>query len=103
MESQNPRSGNERRMLFISHATPENNAFARWLALQLANEATQEFVRQCRRMTVTTHLAQNDARRGGRAIDARTTRHTSYPVRQKKRKRIEECFGWLKDIALLCN
>lgn len=38
MEAQNPLSGNERRMLFISHATPEDNAFARWLALQLANE-----------------------------------------------------------------
>ena len=23
------------------------------------------------------------------------------PISQKKRKRIEECFGWLKDIALL--
>jgi len=23
------------------------------------------------------------------------------PVSQKKKKRIEECFGWLKDIALL--
>jgi hypothetical protein len=27
-----------RRMLFLSHATPEDNGFARWLALQLANE-----------------------------------------------------------------
>jgi hypothetical protein len=35
------------------------------------------------------------------AIDARTTRHAGYAVSQKKRKRIEECFGWLKDIALL--
>ncbi len=46
-------------------------------------------------------MAQNDERRGGSAIDARTTRHASYDVSQKKRKRIEECFGWLKDIALL--
>jgi hypothetical protein len=38
---------------------------------------------------------------GGSAIDERTTRHTSYAVSQKKRKRIEECFGWLKYIALL--
>ncbi len=62
---------------------------------------TQEFVEECRRMNVTPHVAQNDGRRSGSAIDARTTRHTSYPVSQKKRKRIEECFGWLKDIALL--
>jgi len=62
---------------------------------------TQEFVEECRRMNVTPHVAQNDGRRGGSAIDARTTRHTGYPEGQKKRKRIEECFGWLKDIALL--
>ncbi len=41
------------------------------------------------------------ARRGGSAIDARTTRHAGYGISQKKRKRIEECFGWLKTIALL--
>jgi hypothetical protein len=28
----------ERQMLFLSHATPEDNDFTRWLALQLANE-----------------------------------------------------------------
>jgi hypothetical protein len=28
----------ERNMLFLSHATPEDNEFARWLALQLASE-----------------------------------------------------------------
>jgi len=28
-------------------------------------------------------------------------RHASYTISQKKRKRIEECFGWLKTIALL--
>jgi transposase len=62
---------------------------------------TAEFVDQCRHMNVTPHVAQNDGRRGGSAIDARTTRHAGYKVSQKKRKRIEECFGWLKDIALL--
>ena len=35
------------------------------------------------------------------AIDRRTTRHAGYQVSQQKRKRIEECFGWLKTIALL--
>ena len=62
---------------------------------------TQEFVGECRQMNVTPHVAQNDGRRGGSAVDARTTRHASYTVSQKKRKRIEECFGWLKDIDLL--
>jgi transposase len=62
---------------------------------------TAEFIDQCRHMNVTPHVAQNTARPGGSAIDARTTRHAGYGVSQKKRKRIEECFGWLKDIALL--
>jgi transposase len=62
---------------------------------------TADFVAECRHMNVTPHVAQNTARLGGSAIDSRTTRHTSYAMSQKKRKRIEECFGWLKDIALL--
>jgi transposase len=62
---------------------------------------TAEFVDQCRHMNVTPHVAQNTARPGGSAIDARTTRHAGYDLSQKKRKRIEECFGWLKDIALM--
>ncbi len=62
---------------------------------------TAEFVRECRNMRVTPHVAQNLARRGGSAIDGRTTQHAGYQISQKKRKRIEECFGWLKTIALL--
>ena len=34
-------------------------------------------------------------------MDGRTTQHAGYGISQKKRKRIEECFGWLKTIALL--
>jgi hypothetical protein len=37
----------------------------------------------------------------GSAIDGRTTRHAGYAVSQRKRKRIEECFGWLKTVALM--
>jgi hypothetical protein len=62
---------------------------------------TAEFVAECRHMNVTPHVARNTARPGGSAIDGRTTRHAGYAVSQKKRKRIEECFGWMKDIALL--
>jgi transposase len=62
---------------------------------------TAEFIDECRHMNVTPHVAQNTSRPGGSAIDARTTRHAGYDISQKKRKRIEECFGWLKDIALL--
>jgi transposase len=62
---------------------------------------TANFVAECRHMQVTPHVAQNDKRRGGSAIDERTTRHKGYRISQRKRKRIEECFGWLKTIALL--
>ncbi|HEV2182035.1 MAG TPA: IS5 family transposase [Candidatus Acidoferrales bacterium] len=62
---------------------------------------TAEFVRECRNMGITPHVAQNLGRRGGSAIDSRTTQHAGYRISQKKRKRIEECFGWLKTVALL--
>jgi transposase len=62
---------------------------------------TFDFVSECRKLGVTPHVAQNNQRRGGSAIDERTTRHPGYGLSQIKRKRIEECFGWLKTIALL--
>ena len=62
---------------------------------------TRGFVAECRHLRMTPHVAQNLGRPGGSAIDGRTTRHPGYAVSQRKRKRIEECFGWLKTIALL--
>ena len=62
---------------------------------------TQEFVRECHHVRATPHVAQNTNRKGGSAIDGRTTRHSGYAVSQRKRKRIEECFEWLKTIALI--
>ena len=52
-------------------------------------------------MNVTPHVAQNANRAGRSAINGRTTRHAGYALSQRKRKRIEECFGWLKTVALL--
>jgi hypothetical protein len=60
---------------------------------------TQDFVRECHHLNVTPQVAQNVNRPGGSSIDGRTTRHAGYAVSQRKRKRIEECFGWLKTIA----
>ena len=65
------------------------------------NYDTRDFVAECRNLHGTPHVAQNEGRRGGSAIDGRTTRHAGYAVSQRKRKRIEECFGWMKSIALL--
>jgi len=63
---------------------------------------TKGFVSDLRARRVTPHVAQNDKRRrGGSAIDKRTTRHPGYAVSQRKRKRVEEIFGWLKTVGLL--
>jgi hypothetical protein len=49
---------------------------------------TADFVRECRNIWVTPHVAQNLGRRGGSAIDNRTTLHEGYARSQKKWKRI---------------
>ena len=60
---------------------------------------TADFVAQVRQVDTTPHVAQNDTRRGGSAIDARTTRHPGYAMSQHARPRIEPAFAWLKTIA----
>ena len=60
---------------------------------------TRGFVRACREINVTPHVAQNLTRIGGSAIDGRTTRHIGYEISQRKRKCIEQCFGWAKTIG----
>jgi hypothetical protein len=54
-----------------------------------------DFVSELRHMNVTPHVAQNDTNRRS-AINQRTTRHDGYCVSQRKRKRIEEVFGWMQ-------
>ena len=65
------------------------------------NYDTQDFVAQLRDLAVTPHVAQNEANNRISAIDGRTTRHKGYQISQRKRKQVEEGFGWLKVIALL--
>ena len=60
---------------------------------------TRDFVESCRALKVTPHVAQNLARPGGSALDARTVRHPGYAVSQWIRKRVEETFGWMKTIG----
>ena len=60
---------------------------------------TRWFVAALRERKVTPHVAQNDTKRQS-AIDKRTTRHEGYAVSQRKRKRVEEVFGWMKTVAL---
>jgi transposase len=60
---------------------------------------TRDFIDACRQRRVTPHVASNDTRNGGSAIDGRTTRHAGYAISQTIRKRIEEHFGWGKTIG----
>ena len=62
---------------------------------------TRGFVQEMRDRNVTPHVSQNTNRSGGSAIDGRTIRHAGYQVSQRKRKRIEEVFGWLKTVGML--
>jgi transposase len=59
---------------------------------------TRDFVAKARAINFTPHVAQNTNGRSS-AIDDRTTRHPGYAVSQRRRKRIEEIFGWLKTVG----
>lgn len=65
------------------------------------NYDTAGFVEDCRAMNITPHVAQNDNRAGGSAIDGRTSRHAGYQISQRSRKRVEEPFGWGKSVGLI--
>lgn len=58
------------------------------------------FVEELRSANVTPHIAQNDTARRS-AIDVRTTRHAGYSISQRKRKRVEEVFGWGKVVGTM--
>jgi transposase len=60
---------------------------------------THAEVAALRRMGATPHVAPNDTRPGGSAIDRRTTRHAGYTVSQRKRKLVEQAFGWMKTVG----
>jgi transposase len=62
------------------------------------NYDTKDFVRALRELNVTPHVSQNNTNRRS-AIDERTTRHVGYQTSVKKRKRIEQVYGWLKTIG----
>jgi transposase len=59
----------------------------------------RDFVAGARAMGVTPHVSPHTRRPSH--VDARTTRHGTFEVSQRKRKRIEEIFGWIKSVALL--
>ena len=62
----------------------------------------EKFCEKLRKKNVTPHVAQNlHARRFTSAVDDRATRQKGYEISQRKRKLVEEIFGWLKTIGLI--
>lgn len=62
------------------------------------NYHTAEFVRGCRQRQIAPHVAEMKGRKTP-GLDRRTTQQDSYALSQKKRKRVEEIFGWMKTIG----
>jgi transposase len=60
-----------------------------------------EWIADVRALGFTPHVAQNVTRHRGSKIDRRTTRHPGYRLSQRKRKLIEEGFGWSKTVGNL--
>jgi transposase len=56
------------------------------------------FVAWLRERGIAPHIARIEGRITP-GLDGRTTRHAGYGVSQRKRKRIEEIFGWMKSIG----
>lgn len=59
---------------------------------------TKDLVQGLRESGVTPHIAHKVRYS---ALNGRTTRHAGYEVSQRKRKRVEEIFGWLKTVGML--
>lgn len=59
----------------------------------------RETIAKVRDQNVTPHFAANVYENRTSAIDGRTTRHPGYVMSQRRRKLVEEVFGWLKTIG----
>lgn len=103
---------NRNGLLVHAELTPATGTAEREAALEMALDLksgatlgadkaydVRGFVEDLRCLDITPHVAQNVNRRGGSAIDGRTTRHPGYQLSQRARKRIEEPFGWAKQVG----
>lgn len=61
------------------------------------NYDTQDFTNKLKSQKITPHVAQKTHCKSG--IDGRITHHSGYEISQRKRKRVEEIFGWLKTVG----
>ena len=64
------------------------------------NYDTRAWVAAVRAMRITPHVAQHTTHRRS-ALDGRTTRPTGYAISQRRRKLVEQPFGWMKTVGLL--
>ena len=60
----------------------------------------KDFVAGLRELGATPHIAR---KKRASAIDGRTTRHAGYAVSQRRRKTVEEPFGWMKTVGSLAK
>lgn len=66
------------------------------------NFDTRDWVAAVRIMGITPHVAQYGPHpRRRSAIDGRTTRSPGYAISQRRRKLVEQPFGWMKTVGLL--
>ena len=63
---------------------------------------TRDFVAALTQRGIKAHLARNTSGRCS-AVSLRTARTKGYGMSQRIRKRIEQCFGWAKEVGGLCK
>jgi transposase len=109
-------------LIVATRVTPATGTAEREAALAMLDERGQrrrritvgadkaydvaDFVRGLRARRITPHIAvDGNVRVTGMPrrteVDRRTLRHAGYGVSQRLRKRIEECYGWVKTVAPL--
>ena len=97
--------------LLVSEATASETAAAKALLTRQGRKRvrprtlgadkgyhSKAFVAWLRQHGIAPHIARIEGRRTP-GLDGRTTRHASYQTSQRKRKRVEEIFGWLKTVG----
>ena len=104
--------GKEAKLAYLGHVLLDNRqglvanvcaTHATWTAERDAADKGYDvarFVADVRVQDVTPHVAQKVR---GSAIDGRTTRHAGYHVSQRKRKLVEQVFGWMKTVGGLAQ
>ena len=97
---------NRERLLEAYPYSSQGQAAARVLLKEVVKEARRRRLLSAEHFTVegtllepwSSHVTQKD--RGRRSsIDGRTTGHDGYHQSQRRRKRVEEVFGWIKTIG----